>query len=115
MSKKQQTWFQTPFQHIVYTLCKTKKQIKKTCFEATDSNADANVTFYTRGGECAAIVYIKKNDRSVIENYGLLVHEAMHIWQEVKLLMGEEKPSSEFEAYSIQAIAQDLFQLWSDD
>jgi len=28
--------------------------------------------------------------------------------------MGEEKPSSEFEAYSIQAIAQDLFEAFEE-
>ncbi len=31
--------------------------------------------------------------------------------KKVKKLMGEKEPSSEFEAYSIQAIAQDLFNI----
>lgn len=114
MSKKKQQWRQTPFQHIVYTLCTTKEQIKKTGFESTDSDAQGNVTFYTKDGECAAIVYIAKNDRSDIENYGLIVHEAVHIWQEVKDRMKEDSPSCEFEAYSVQAIAQDLFELWNE-
>ena len=38
----------------------------------------------------------------------MLLHEAVHIWQIVKRRMGEREPSVEFEAYSIQAIAQDL-------
>lgn len=39
----------------------------------------------------------------------LLVHEAVHVWQEVKRVMGETDPSSEFEAYSVQSISQKLF------
>lgn len=115
MKRKKQQWFSSPFQHIVYTLCQTKKQIRKTGFEPTSSTADGNVTFYTnQDGGYAAIVYIRKNNRNDIENYGLIVHEAVHIWQEIKLRMGEESPGVEFEAYSIQAIAQDLFQIWRD-
>ncbi|VCX09755.1 hypothetical protein BANRA_03893 [Acinetobacter baumannii] len=32
----------------------------------------------------------------------------------LKKLMGEREPSSEFEAYSIQAIAQDLFKMYEE-
>lgn len=39
----------------------------------------------------------------------LLVHEAVHVWQEVARVMGETDPSSEFEAYSIQALSEKLF------
>ncbi|KCY47724.1 hypothetical protein J715_3367 [Acinetobacter baumannii 1571545] len=46
--------------------------------------------------------------------YGLLLHEAVHVWQKVKKLMGEKEPSSEFEAYSIQSIAQDLFKMYEE-
>jgi len=40
--------------------------------------------------------------------------EFLHIWQRIKKLMGEKKPSTEFEAYSIQRIAQDLFSMFQE-
>lgn len=42
--------------------------------------------------------------------YGLIVHEAVHVWQAIRDDIGEENPSAEFEAYSIQAISQRLME-----
>jgi hypothetical protein len=39
---------------------------------------------------------------------GLLVHESVHIWHAVRDELNEKDPSNEFEAYSIQCIAQRL-------
>ena len=41
---------------------------------------------------------------------GLIVHEATHIWQEVRHILGEKNPSTEFEAYTLQTITQNLFE-----
>lgn len=38
----------------------------------------------------------------------LLAHEAMHVWRDLRKTVGEDKPSSEFEAYAIQHIISDL-------
>lgn len=46
--------------------------------------------------------------RTPVQVASLLVHEAVHIWQEYVERIGEVSPSREFEAYSIQAIAQEL-------
>ena len=40
----------------------------------------------------------------------LLVHEAMHVWQDMREAMGEHKPAVEQEAYAIQNISQSLFE-----
>jgi hypothetical protein len=72
---------------------------------------DANVTEIIKkdGNEQCFIVSIRKNkDTKPIEIIGLLIHEAVHCWQMIVRHMGEDQPSAEFEAYSIQSIAQKL-------
>ncbi len=46
--------------------------------------------------------------------HALLVHEAVHIWQSVRECLGEQHPSREFEAYSVQSIAQVLMVAWRE-
>uniref|UniRef100_A0A6M3LR09 Uncharacterized protein n=1 Tax=viral metagenome TaxID=1070528 RepID=A0A6M3LR09_9ZZZZ len=43
---------------------------------------------------------------------GILVHEATHVWQAICEDMGEDEPSSEFEAYALQKISQGLISAW---
>ncbi|MCA8017759.1 hypothetical protein [Burkholderia metallica] len=68
-----------------------------------------------KGGQHLAIVCI---DRAAMvgctgtQIAGLLVHEAVHVFQRICRALGEESPSPEFEAYSIQRIAQDLMRLY---
>ena len=45
---------------------------------------------------------------SGVQIAAMLVHEAVHVWQTIRRSIGETSPSSEFEAYSIQHIAQEL-------
>ncbi|MEC6393360.1 hypothetical protein VXS72_15685 [Acinetobacter pittii] len=115
MSKKNKLiWFDTPFDHVRYTLVQSKEQMKEAGYKKTEflsMNCPAQVTFGTdKQGKNEAIVQLcNVQDKSRIAIFGLLLHEAVHIYQEVKRLMGEKVVSSEFEAYSIQRIAQDLF------
>lgn len=108
-------WYTTPFEHMRYTLVRNQDQLDilfdtvKAPFDFLEGGADARVNF----NDDHAIVQIKDCawwDLNQI--HGLLLHEAVHIWQELKEKMGEESPSVEFEAYSIQALAQDLFELY---
>lgn len=108
-------WCETPFQHLKYTLVRNQKQLnrvygdKSQKFMSTGYDAQVNLI------DGFAIVQLGcTKERSLIEIHGLILHEAVHIWQELKLKMNESEPSIEFEAYSIQVIAQDLFKMYED-
>jgi hypothetical protein len=60
-------------------------------------------------GSTACIVALDDSgDQDPIATAGLLVHEAVHVWQELVSDMNEQDPSREFEAYAIQSISQQL-------
>ncbi len=51
---------------------------------------------------------------NAFEVMGVLCHESVHVFQSVCEFMGEEDPSPEFMAYSIQNIYQELLRVWWD-
>jgi hypothetical protein len=57
--------------------------------------------------EKIVVLLDKKADVTDSEKVALLVHESVHVWQEIRKRMGEKEPSSEFEAYSVQSIFWD--------
>lgn len=82
--------------------------------EFVPKEAAACVHFLEYEGKPCMLVCIRdweKRDPNQI--IGILVHEAVHVWQEMRSLMNEKEPSSEFEAYSIQHIAQCLIMAFS--
>lgn len=112
-------WYITPFEHVKYTLARNQLHIDLLFDDMTDTDkflsagADAQVDYYENGKYC--IVQLgESGERTLLENHALLLHEAVHIWQRVKALMGEKEPSKEFEAYSIQRIALDLFNMYEE-
>lgn len=101
-------WYESPFGHIRYALATTRKQMKKEGFEPSPSDAPASTVFFDSG---ELIVFVDKKQarhREQAEVIALIVHEAVHVWQEIKQRMGEQNPSIEFEAYSIQQIVVNL-------
>lgn len=81
--------------------------------------SDATVHYFEKDDKEILIVCIdkKKNkeaNANPIEIVGLLVHESVHIWQKIKQHIGEDYPSVEFEAYSIQKISQELINAYGD-
>lgn len=69
-----------------------------------------------KGGEDLSIVCVDRNairDSSGTAIAALLVHEAVHVFQHICERIGEETPSKEFEAYSIQRISQDLMYFYA--
>ena len=51
-------------------------------------------------------------DEVSIDNIALLLHECVHVYQEMRDYMCEERPSYEFEAYSIQEIYLNCMYEW---
>ena len=68
-------------------------------------------TFESDSGYLLAIVNLKDyKNRTDIEVFGLLVHEAQHLSDYCFEELGEAKPSSELKAYAIQSLSQRLMQ-----
>lgn len=84
-------------------------KIKNTPAWIKTKAAHATTHFLEDESGLACVVCLRGHeDRDPIEIAGLLVHEAVHVWQEYADSIGEAKPGSEQEAYAIQAIAQEL-------
>jgi hypothetical protein len=66
-------------------------------------------TVHIKGGGIRVIVCYRPSKKSIEEIHGDLVHEAVHVWQEIRSHMGESEPGTEQEAYSIEKIATNLF------
>lgn len=75
-------------------------------------HAHATTHYLEKGdGSLACIVCMGSTEgRDIPTVHGLLVHEAVHIWQQYREFIGEKSPSSEFEAYSIQWISRMLIE-----
>ena len=58
---------------------------------------------------CCIVCVKHRKGRVIAQIVGLLTHEAMHVWRDIKRDIGEKEPSSEFEAYAMQNIVQQLF------
>lgn len=64
------------------------------------------------GGLSCVVCIAGGKKRDPVQVVGLLVHEAVHVWQAFCDHIGETAPSAEFEAYSIQAIAMRLIEAY---
>lgn len=75
---------------------------------------DATVHYLEKrdGHEQCCLVCVDGVGESPLCVVGLLIHEAVHIWQAHCDDVGESNPGSEMEAYSIQAIAQRLIEAY---
>ena len=68
-----------------------------------------------KGESSVAIVCLGDcGDRDPISVATLLVHEAVHIWQEECEGMGEDCPGNEIEAYAIQRISTNLMRAYAE-
>ena len=100
------------------TLCLSEEQYHKAladCQEPavdgwiTTPQANATCHYITNASGLICIVCLRQGDRrDGVQIAGLLVHEAVHIWQNYAEYIGEEHPAREQEAYAIQSISRFL-------
>ena len=100
------------------TLCLSEDELSS----ALRGRTKENIAFPAFGAKCTtlhqdntdelcSIVSVSKHSQkkcNAIELAGLLVHEAVHVWQQYAADMGEINPAAEQEAYAIQGISQEL-------
>lgn len=106
-----------------YGLCLSEKEFQKQMRRMNipvhqwpgwiGEHADASTHFLEHpDGHKAAIVCLGNQKLNGVQIAAVLVHEAVHIWQEHKLIVGEKVPGDESEAYAIQSISQRLMEAY---
>ena len=77
--------------------------------EFPEQGIAATSTSITKQGlSCIVALNLMDEDHATPHALGLLAHEATHIFQDFAEDIGEEKPSAEFMAYSIQHFTSEL-------
>lgn len=98
-------------------LCLSEADFKAVCDELEIAtpynwvmpNGHAATHFFEQDGVFASVVCINDwQGRKISSVAGLLVHEAVHVWQRYAEAIGEVNPGAEQEAYAIQHIAEEL-------
>lgn len=106
---------------IYYCLVLDKKEFKKKLDYLKIPKKDrepfvnpgshATIHFFDNSDDSEEVAIICLSDtleHSLAEVIGLLTHEVMHLWRAVRTNLGESKPSSEFEAYAMQGLIQNI-------
>lgn len=115
--KNKVIWLEKGWQPVYIGFCPSRKawnrEIQKK-FKTSEPYPIQNgrCTFFTHAdGKSSVVVTI---DSKIAEHYNgveimaLLAHEAVHVFKFICDSIGEDNPSSEFEAYSIQSILLQL-------
>lgn len=102
-----------------YALCTTEEmfheelermQVKDKCPFTANSHSDATVHWYeTEDRAISALVCVRPlKNLDPIQVACIIVHEAVHLWQEARDRYSEKMPGKESEAYAIQRLSQNL-------
>lgn len=99
------------------TLCLSEKDYIKACKHLKDNcpspwlgkDANASTHTYENKEKITCIVCLDENKiDDQVALISVLVHEAVHVFQQMCESIGETKPSAEFHAYSIEKISYRL-------
>lgn len=110
----------TPFGNVEYCLVTNMKQLKKAAkrygikhYDLARPQTGGGIVniLQAKNGNTATIVQIHSDEMKEYTHaqvMALIVHEAVHVKQEVMRVIGEHEPSDEFEAYTVDNIAYNL-------
>lgn len=107
------TFFTSPFGHVKYALARNQAQLnflaKSKALSFLSLSKFAQCTYFDDEGTRVCIVEVGNLARfTVAEAHATIVHEAVHVHQQIMQRMQEDSPSCEFEAYSVQQVVVDL-------
>lgn len=120
MTKQQYKWLNRRVARLgpFLTLCLSAEEHAHALRALTDYRMDfptvgasCMTMTHKKTGELCAVVAVSKHSQEMctaIEMAGLLVHEAVHVWQAHAESICERSPASEQEAQAIQGISQEL-------
>lgn len=93
---------------LVHSMRKLREGLRRLGMNDDPVDGDA-VTCY-REGSRTFLVYVAKRSlhKDAAEDIGLIAHEATHVAQGYFLSIGEDCPSDELYAYTVQAVTQHL-------
>lgn len=104
---------------VYYCLCTTEKEYIKEFarlkvkypgewLKNDRSGACTHFATHTDYGTVAIVCMPLKAKRTIVELTAMLVHEGVHVVQEIMDNIGEKHPSSEFQAYITQKVCLEL-------
>ena len=79
-----------------------------------EANATTHFLNHPDGAKAAIVCMGENPQLNGVQKAALLVHEAVHIWQEHCDDVGEKEPGQEAEAYAVQSISQRLMEAYVD-
>jgi hypothetical protein len=121
MKKSLVKWIERGWQPVFIGFCPSEKAWKREMKRMRVENSPypespgCCVRFRTYDNKTVVLITINYDDAKD-HNFiaGILVHEAVHAFQYVCEAIGEQSPSKEFEAYSIQVIAHHLLSAYAE-
>jgi hypothetical protein len=100
--------------HKALDHCKIPMEDRGRWIKTDHSDATAHYLQNPEGQLVCIVAVRPKKDTTGVQIAAMLVHEAVHVYQQFRERIGEVNPSAEFEAYTIQSISQRLMQAYAD-
>jgi len=104
-------WCERGWQPVYFGFCPSeaawKREMKRLGAADPYPTTAGRATVLESDGKLCVIVTIAEaaaKTHTWLEVMALLVHEAAHVWQEIRAHIGESAPSPEFEAYAMQCV-----------